>query len=108
MKGIRMLNCVILVLLVTGLMFAPAMAADPIKIGIIQGLSGPYEIYGKAEVTGFKMGLEYFTKGTNKINGRDVKLIVEDTQLKAARAKMLLTKLYSDDKVDLAIGPTRK
>jgi branched-chain amino acid transport system substrate-binding protein len=85
---------------------APAIAAEPIKIGIIQGLSGPYEIYGKAEVTGFKMGLEYFTKGTNKILGRDVNLVVEDTQLKAARAKMLLTKLYSDDKVDLAIGPT--
>jgi len=85
---------------------SPAMAADPIKIGIIQGLSGAYEIYAKAEVTGFEMGLEYFTKGTNKIIGRDVKLVVEDTQLKAARAKMLLTKLYSDDKVDLAIGPT--
>ncbi len=85
---------------------SPVMAADPIKIGIIQGLSGPYEIYGKAEVTGFKMGLEYFTKGTNKIIGRDVKLFIEDTQLKAARAKMLLTKLYSDDKVDLVIGPT--
>jgi branched-chain amino acid transport system substrate-binding protein len=85
---------------------SPTMAAEPIKIGIIQGLSGPYEIYGKAEVTGFKMGLEYFTKGTNKLIGRDVELVVEDTQLKAARAKMLLTKLYSDDKVDLAIGPT--
>ena len=83
-----------------------AFAAEPIKIGIIQGLSGPYEIYGKAEVTGFKMGLEYATNGTNKILGRDVELIVEDTQLKAARAKMLLTKLYSDDKVDLAVGPT--
>jgi branched-chain amino acid transport system substrate-binding protein len=34
-----------------------------------------------------------------------VELIIEDTQLKAARAKMLLTKLYGDDKVDLAIGP---
>jgi len=85
---------------------SPAMAADPIKIGIIQGLSGPYEIYGKAEVTGFKMGLEYFTEGTNQLIGRDVELVVEDTQLKAARAKMLLTKLYSDDKVDLAVGPT--
>jgi len=85
---------------------APSMAADPIKIGILQGLSGPYEIYGKAEVTGFKMGLEFFTNGTNKIIGRPVELIIEDTQLKAARAKMLLTKLYSDDKVDLAIGPT--
>lgn len=93
-------------LLVIFLGFSQALAAEPIKVGIIQGLSGPYEIYGKAEVTGFKMGLEYFTKGTNKIIDREVKLIVEDSQLKAARAKMLLTKLYSDDEVDLAIGPT--
>lgn len=93
-------------LLCLAIMAPQVLAAGSIKIGIIQGLSGPYEIYGKAEVTGFKMGLEYFTHGTNKILGRDVKLIVEDTQLKAARAKMLLTKLYSDDKVDLAIGPT--
>mgnify|MGYP003574253191 CR=1 FL=1 len=106
MKGIRKLSRVILVLLTAGFMAAPAMAADPIKVGIIQGLSGPYEIYGKAEVTGFKMGLEYFTQGSNQILGRDVKLYVEDSQLKAERAKMLLTKLYSDDKVDLAIGPT--
>ena len=106
MKGRQILFGMISALLFTVLICAPAMAADPVKVGIIQGLSGPYEIYGKAEVTGFKMGLEYFTKGSNKINGRDVELIVEDSQLKAARAKMLLTKLYSDDKVDLAIGPT--
>ena len=90
-----------LMLLSTG-----ATAAEPIKIGIIQGLSGPYEVYGKQEVTGFKMGLEYATEGTNKIIGRDVKLFIEDTQLKPARGKMLLTKLYSDDKVHLAVGPT--
>jgi len=83
-----------------------SMAADPIKIGILQGLSGPYEIYGKAEVTGFKMGLEYATNGTNKILDRDVELVVEDTQLKPARAKMLLTKMYADDNVDIAVGPT--
>jgi len=88
------------------LIASTAFAAGPIKIGVLQGLSGPYEIYGKAEVTGFKMGLEWATNGTNKILGRDVKLVVEDTQLKAARAKMLLTKLYSDDKVDIAVGPT--
>ncbi|MBC8178907.1 MAG: substrate-binding domain-containing protein [Desulfobacteraceae bacterium] len=96
----------VLGILALSFLAAPSMAADPIKIGILQGLSGPYEIYGKAEVTGFKMGLEYFTNGTNKIIGRPVELIIEDTQLKAARAKMLLTKLYGDDKVDLAIGPT--
>jgi len=102
----RIMKCSVLGILALSFFAAPSMAADPIKIGILQGLSGPYEIYGKAEVTGFKMGLEFFTKGTNKIIGRDVELIIEDTQLKAARAKMLLTKLYSDDKVDLAIGPT--
>jgi branched-chain amino acid transport system substrate-binding protein len=97
-----------LVCLALGLVLGavPAKAAGPIKIGIIQGLSGPLEVYGKAEVTGFKMGLEWATKGTNKILGRDVQLLVEDTELKPARAKMLLTKLYSDDKVDIAVGPT--
>ena len=102
----RIMKCSVLGILALSFLTTPIMAADPIKIGILQGLSGPYEIYGKAEVTGFKMGLEFFTKGSNKIIGRDVELIIEDTQLKAARAKMLLTKLYSDDKVDLAIGPT--
>jgi len=102
----RIMKCGVLGILALSFLTTPIMAADPIKIGILQGLSGPYEIYGKAEVTGFKMGLEFFTKGSNKIIGRDVELIIEDTQLKAARAKMLLTKLYSDDKVDLAIGPT--
>ena len=102
----RIMKFSVLGILALSFLAAPSMAADPIKIGILQGLSGPYEIYGKAEVTGFKMGLEYFTNGTNKIIGRPVELIIEDTQLKAARAKMLLTKLYGDDKVDLAIGPT--
>lgn len=88
-------------------LMAPAIpAAESIKIGIMQGLSGPYEVYGKQEVTGFKMGLEYATQGSNKILGSDVELIIEDTQLKPARGKMLLTKLYSDDKVDIAVGPT--
>ncbi len=99
-------HVVMLVLLIIAFVVPTAMAAEPIKIGIMQGLSGAYEIYGKAEVTGFKMGLEYFTKGTNKIIGRDVKIIAEDTQIKPARGKMLLTKLYSDDKVDIAVGPT--
>jgi branched-chain amino acid transport system substrate-binding protein len=96
------LGCIVLCLVFVSTGFA----AEPIKIGILQGLSGPYEVYGKQEVTGFKMGLEYATKGTNKILGRDVELLIEDTQLKADRAKMLLTKFYSDDKVDLAVGPT--
>ena len=107
MKKNHLFRIIVSLCVVAGfILTSPAFAADPIKIGIIQGLSGPYEIYGKAEVTGFKMGLEWATNGTNKILGRDVELVIEDTQLKPARGKMLLTKLYSDDKVDIAVGPT--
>ena len=91
MKVKRFCHLFFLALVLLPFVATPAMAGDPIKIGIMQGLSGPYEVYAKAEVTGFKMGLEYFTKGTNRIIGRDVKLVIEDTRLKPARGKMLLT-----------------
>ena len=61
---------------------ADLLAAEPIKIGLIQGLGGPLDVYARQEITGFKMGLEYATQGTNKIIGRDVKLIIEETQSK--------------------------
>jgi len=82
------------------------MAAEPIKIGLIQGLGGPLDVYARQEITGFKIGLEYATKGTNKIIGRDVKLIIEETRSKPEKAVMLLAKLYKEDRVDLSVGPT--
>ena len=44
MKQRRGHHVILLVLLTLALLVAPALAAEPIKIGIIQGLSGPYEI----------------------------------------------------------------
>ncbi len=106
MRVIQIMKGIMVVSLMLALTVSSAIAEKPIKIGILQGLSGAYEVYGKQEVTGFKMGLEYATEGTNKILARDVELIIEDTQLKPDRSKMLLTKLYSDDDVDLAVGFT--
>ena len=40
-------------------------AEPPIKIGIVQGFSGALEAYAKQMLTGFKLGLEYGTKGKN-------------------------------------------
>ena len=90
MKAKQTLITIFLILPLLVLIVPSAMSAEPIKIGIMQGISGPYEIYAKAEVTGFKMGLEYFTKGSNQIIGRDVEIIVEDTQLKADAAYQAL------------------
>jgi len=78
----------------------------PIKIGVVQGFSGALEAYAKQMLTGFKMGLEYGTKGKNEVIGRKIQLIVEDDQIKPDVAKRLITKLYADDKVDMVVGTT--
>ena len=84
----------------------PAPAQGPIQIGFVQGLTGPFEVYAKQEVNGFKLGLEYATGGKLEINGRKIEVLVEDDQLKPDIAKRLVTKLYADDKVDLVVGTT--
>ncbi len=83
-----------------------AEAQAPIKIGFVQGLSGPFEVYAKQEVNGFKLGLEYATGGKMEILGRKIEVIVEDDQLKPDVSKQKVTKLYADDKADLVVGTT--
>jgi len=84
----------------------PAEAQGPIKIGVVQGITGALEVYAKQMLTGFRMGLEYATGGKMEVAGRKIELIVEDDQLKPDVAKRLVTKLYGDDKVDLVVGTT--
>ena len=83
-----------------------AVAQAPVKIGLVQGLTGPFEVYAKQAVTGFKLGLEYATGGKMDVLGRKIELLVEDDQLKPDVSKQKVTKLYADDKVDLVVGTT--
>ena len=89
-----------------GSLVVGSMAAEPIKIANIEALSGPFEQFGNQARVGFQMGLEYYTKGTMKLIGRPIEIIVKDSQIKPAVGKQLLTEAYKDDKVDLAVGPT--
>ena len=77
-----------------------------IKIAHIYSRTGPLEAYGKQTQTGLMMGLDYATGGTMTVNGRKITLIEKDDQGKPDLGKSLLATAYSDDKVDLAIGPT--
>jgi branched-chain amino acid transport system substrate-binding protein len=52
------------------------------------------------------MGLDYATNGTMAVNGRKITVIEKDDQGKPDLGKSLLATAYSDDKADLAIGPT--
>src|SRR5919204_4746828 len=91
---------------VAALVVQPAAGQAPIKVGLVQGLGGPFEVYAKQAVNGFKLGLEYATAGKMDVGGRKIEVLVEDDQLKPDVAKRIVTKLYADDKVDLVVGMT--
>src|SRR5665647_1902630 len=77
-----------------------------IRIGHIYSKTGPLEAYGKQTATGFMMGLDYATGGTMMVAGKKIVVIEKDDQGKPDPGKSLLAAAYSDDKVDLAVGPT--
>ena len=83
---------------------APAMAQAPIKIALIQDKTGPLEAYAKQMVTGFRMGIEFATHGTNMVAGRKIEIIEKDSQFKPDLGRTLLAEAYGDDKVDFAVG----
>ena len=89
--------------LATPLAFAQA---KDIKIAHVYSRTGPLEAYGKQTQQGLLLGLEYATNGTMAVNGRKITVIEKDDQGKPDLGKSLLAQAYSDDKVDLAIGPS--
>ena len=77
-----------------------------IRIAHIYSKTGPLEAYGKQTATGFMMGLDYATGGTMTVAGKNLVVIEKDDQGKPDLGKSLLAAAYSDDKADLAVGPT--
>ncbi len=84
-----------------------ASAQETIKIALVHGLSGSsFEAFSKQAQTGFELGLEYATEGTNEIDGRPIEVIIKDTQFKPDVARAVLAEAYGDDEVLLAVGAT--
>jgi branched-chain amino acid transport system substrate-binding protein len=80
--------------------------AKEIKIAHVYSRTGALEAYGKQTQTGLMMGLDYATGGTMMVNGKKLVVIEKDDQGKPDLGKSLLATAYSDDKADVAIGPT--
>ncbi len=80
-----------------------AYAADPIKVGVVTPLSGTYAPIGQQ----VKWGLELATKQINAsggILGRNVELILEDSEANPAVAVQKAEKLFQVAKVDFLTG----
>jgi len=99
---------VALAALATGLPAATAALAQTgeIRIAHVYSKTGPLEAYGKQTQTGLMMGLEYATGGTMQVGGKKLVVLEKDDQGKPDLGKSLLAAAYSDDKADIAVGPT--
>lgn len=83
----------------------PAAAWAQVKIGVVQGLSGPPAIvdFGESYLQGIKLAVkEYNARGGYK--GKPVELVVYDDEANPQRAVELVTRLISQDKVPVIIG----
>jgi len=66
---------------------APATAENhTVKVGIVYSRSGLLSNYGAMYAQGIRLGLEYATKGTNRVNGHKIELTLVDDATDPAKA----------------------
>ena len=82
---------------------APAFAADPLKIGLVLPMSGPFADYGKQIEHGIRL---YLAENGDIFAGRKVELIIKDDNPGTAGdvSKRLALELIVKDKVDVLAG----
>jgi len=77
---------------------------DGIRIGINYELSGKVATYGQSSVEGIELAIEEINKAGG-INGKKIIPVKYDTKSEPAEATTLATKLMTQDKVVLILGP---
>ena len=89
----------------TSLLFlTSATAVEPIKIGVVSTLTGPYAEWGTFQVNGLKLALEDINKAGG-ILGRQVELRIEDNASTNPGTVLSFTKLFTDPEVKGIVGP---
>ncbi|WP_163143668.1 ABC transporter substrate-binding protein, partial [Arhodomonas sp. KWT] len=87
-----------------GMVSSPLMAQDkePIRIGVMASLSGAFAQMGADGVDGVKLAVEEFG---GEINGRPVKLFIEDSAMDPSVAVEKTRALVNRDGAQVVLGP---
>lgn len=91
--------------LVTLLVAAAAIAAEPLRIGALFSVTGTASFLGEPE----KNTLEMLVKQANArggVGGRKLELVVYDTQGDVTKSVQLANKLIKNDRVSVIVGPS--
>jgi branched-chain amino acid transport system substrate-binding protein len=91
------------VLVVLGLVAPAGFAQAPIKIGVIQPLSGPVAASGSYVRMGAEIARDWIN-ARGGVNGRKVDLVIEDNKSDPKEAASAAEKLIVRDKVPAIIG----
>ena len=93
----------LITLTLTATLGTTAWAADPVKIGLVLPMSGPFASYGKQIEHGVKL---YLATQGDTFGGRKIELIVKDDSPGTAGdvSKRLAQELVIKDKVDILAG----
>ena len=95
--------CCSLVLMFLALGTGPSPAAEPIKIGFIAAVTGPFSFLGEPEKNTAIMLQEWINK-EGGIKGRPLQIIIEDSKSEESQAVLATKKLIEKDNVLLVIG----
>ncbi|MEM1382627.1 MAG: ABC transporter substrate-binding protein, partial [Pseudomonadota bacterium] len=79
-----------------------AMAADPIKVGVLATLEGTYTVLGEDGVRGFKTAM---LKHEGAAGGREIEIVIASTDASPDSAVRAARKVVEQDGVDIVIGP---
>lgn len=81
----------------------PAAAVDAVKVGVVEGLSGPPAItdFGESYLQGLKLALKDYAARGGKPK---IELIVYDDEANPQRAVSLVQRLVQNDGVSLVVG----
>jgi branched-chain amino acid transport system substrate-binding protein len=82
---------------------APALAQEPIKIGVTQPLTGAFAASGNYVAQGAKMAEEAIN-ASGGVLGRKIELVIEDNKSNPTEAVATAEKLISKDKVPVLMG----
>jgi branched-chain amino acid transport system substrate-binding protein len=79
------------------------LAASPIKVGFLAGLTGPGTTYGVNMMQGQRMAVDEINEAGGLL-GRKIEVVVIDDAAQAAQSVSAMTRLVYQDKVDIVIG----
>ena len=104
MRGRKILLWTAALLTVIGLISVPALAAEPIKIGVAFALQGVWSDWCKRDLIALDMAVEKIN-AAGGVNGMPLKTILYDTASKPDEATRVVRKLATDDNVLAILGP---